>query len=116
MTSAFEEWDWEAVERRYRSLEQYVFARPIVAAMLRLVTALRDDPRLTEVVPVVSHFMLTFRSTSGGRYVAVWCSDDKPRGYEVSFVDPPLELRQIKYVSDEHAAAAVIEYVDQLRH
>jgi hypothetical protein len=107
--------EWDRVSERFRYLERYEALGPIVVAMLRLVAALREDPRLGDVEPSVSLGSLVLRLSGLERYVNVVWSEDEPQGFKVSFVDPPLEFSETTTVSEAKVVPTIVEYLDRLK-
>ncbi|HEY5814294.1 MAG TPA: hypothetical protein VIT23_16765 [Terrimicrobiaceae bacterium] len=106
---------WNAVGKRFQDLERHEDIRPIVVAMHRLVAALREDPRFSDIEPSVSLGSLNLRLSDSERYVnAVWNADEPP-GFKVSFVDPSLEFHETKKVDEGKVVATILEYLDCLR-
>jgi hypothetical protein len=106
---------WDRVSERFHNLDRHVRLRPTVAAMLRLVATLREDPRLSGVEPSVSLASLNLKLDDCKRYVLVAWSENEPQGFEVSFVDPPLEFTETVKVPEPQVVATIIEYLDRLK-
>jgi hypothetical protein len=106
---------WDLVNERLRALERYERMRPTVAAMLRLAAALRHDPRINDAEPGVSLASLNLRLSDTERYVVVAWDEESRRKFEVSFVDPPLEFSETKWVDEAGVIATIVEYLERLR-
>ena len=107
---------WDRVTARLRDLENtHSSLRPLVSPMLHLVEILRGDPRLEGVGPNLSHLSLTLRLPDLQRYVIGWWDDREPRGYAISFVNPPLEFSETTIVSEAAVAATVVAYLERLQ-
>lgn len=106
---------WDDAVDRLRDLKRLKRLRPTITVMLRLVAALRNDPRLDGVAPDISHVALVLRLSGKQRYVIVeWHEDGQP-GFAVSFVDPPFEFTDTRIVPQSEGPATVVDYLDQLR-
>ena len=106
---------WNRVSERFHYLERYAAIRPVVVSMLRLVTALRDDPRLGDVEPGVSLGSLNLRVSGSNRFVVVVWTEDEPRGFKVSFFDPPDTFSETTVVPEAKVVAIIIDYLSRLR-
>lgn len=106
---------WALVSERLKDLERYERLRSTIAAMLRLVAALRGDSRLDDIQPSISLASLNLRLSDSRRYVLVAWRDEEPRGFEISFVDPPLEFYETKQIGEAEVVATIVEYLDRLR-
>jgi hypothetical protein len=107
--------EWKRVSERFRDVKRFVRLRPTVAAMLRLVAVLRGDPRLGAITPSVSLASLNLKLSGSERYVLVVWSEKEPQGFEVSFVDPPLEFSETTKVCEAKVVETIIEYLDRVK-
>src|SRR3954451_24570656 len=105
---------WNRVNNTFRNLECFAPLRPTVAAMLRLIAALRDNPRLSVVAPSVSLASLNLKVQDSKRYVVVAWDEKEPQGFEISFVDPPLEFSGTTTVCEAKAVETIIEYLGRI--
>lgn len=88
--------------------------QPLVEPMLRLVEILRADARLAAARPGLSHLSVTLRLNGIARYVIGEWHDREPRGYAVSYVDPPLELSDETIVPDSQVASTIAAYLARI--
>jgi hypothetical protein len=105
---------WDRVGERFQELGQFARLRPTVDAMLWLVGALREDPRLGTVVPSVSLASLNLKLSDFKQYVIVEWNDSAQRSFDVSFVDPPLEFSETKTVGEAEVVETIKHYLDRL--
>src|ERR1043166_1016560 len=99
---------WDDVTARLQAqTAEHPSVQPLVEPMLRLVEILRADARLAAARPGLSHFAVTLRLDGIARYVISWWDDREPRGYAVSYVDPPLELSEEMIVPESQVASTI---------
>jgi hypothetical protein len=89
--------------------------RPTIAAMLRLVASLRSEPRFDDVAPSVSLASVNLKINNSARYVVVSWNEERPKNYEISFVDPLMEFSGTKQVKEVDIISIIDEYLNDLR-
>lgn len=106
---------WAQVTARLRDHENtHPELHPLVAPMLRLIDILREDLRMASVVPGLSHLSVTLRTPGHARYVIGEWHDREPRGYAISYVDPPLEVSGERIVPEAEVADTIAAYLAAL--
>jgi hypothetical protein len=105
---------WDRVDEHLRSLAYHERLGPTIAALRALVAELRREPRLAGVDPSVSLASLNLKLPDTTCYVMVAWHENEPQPFGVSFIDPPLEFRDIRRVSKADVVATVIDYLDRL--
>ena len=106
---------WYRVSECFHDLERHAEIRPIVVSMLRLVAALRADPRLDDIEPSVSLGSLNLKVSGSNRFVIVVWTEDEPRGFKVSFFDPPATFSETRIVPEAKVVAIIIDYLSRLK-
>jgi hypothetical protein len=106
---------WDGVDEHLRRLAYHELLGPTIAAMRALAAELRHEPRLAGVDPSISLVSLNLKLPDTACYVNVAWHENEPRPFGVSFVDPPLEFRDIRRVRTADVVATVVDYLDRLR-
>jgi hypothetical protein len=97
---------WDRVDEAFARLARYRVLHPTLAAMRKLVDAIRPDPAFVDAHPHVSHASLVLaRSGSPRRVVVAWSEGL----YRVAFIDPPWEFSEPAMLGED----AVVEAVRQ---
>ena len=102
--------NWDSVESWYAQLDELAAWRPAVAAMRRLIAAIRADGRFHDLAPSTSHEALVFRRAAKRAVFVSWQEDGT---YSVAFVEHPFELRQGRRVGENDVIEVLLEYLDQ---
>jgi hypothetical protein len=104
--------EWDDVIASLQAREAtYPLLHALIEPILRLIEMLRQDVRLAAARPGLSHLSVTLRVNGVARYVIGEWHDHEPRGYAVSYVDPPLELSEETIVSESQVASTIAEYL-----
>src|SRR5262249_44375021 len=92
--------EWNEVDAVFEGLGRYLVLHPTLAAMRRLVDAIKSDVAIADVHPTVSHawLVLSVDPDQKGRRVMVWWLEDS--GYNVSYLDPPFEISEATAVPE----------------
>lgn len=100
--------EWQSVELAFGQLEKLGESRQTLAAMRRLVTMVRADPRFHDLEPSMSHACLVFRRQAKRGVLACWNDDHT---YGLAFVEPGFTLRDDRRVSEETVLDALLDYL-----
>ena len=104
--------EWDEVDEAFDRLEHHRVLHPTLAAMRRLVEVVKHDAAFADVHPRVSMASIMFSRGQGKRRVMVAWNEDG--GYEVLFVDPPLEFSEAAMVGEDAVVRVLREYIDRL--
>jgi hypothetical protein len=104
--------DWDKVDEAFDRLEHYRVLHPMLAAMKKLVDMVKHDPAFADVHPRVSMASIMFaRGPANRRVMVAWNEDGR---YEVSFVDPMMELSEFTMIREDAVVRVLREYLDRL--
>lgn len=103
--------DWRSVEERLYWIDQLLRWRPIVAAMRRLIAAIKADPRFHDLRPSMSHAALVFRRGADHAVCASWNPEDEM--YKVAFIDPGFTFRDSRAAATDAILDLLFDYLDR---
>jgi len=104
--------EWDKVDEAFDGLERYRVLHPTLAAMRKLAHLVKHDAAFADVHPRVSMASLMLARDPANRRVMVeWSEDDR---YEVSFVDPLMELSEPTMAREDAVVRVLREYLDRL--
>ena len=104
--------EWDKVDEAFDCLEHYRVLQPTLAAMRKLTHLVKQDAAFADVHPRVSMASIMFaRSPVNRRVMVAWQEDDR---YEVSFVDPLMELSEPTIAREDAVVRVLREYLDRL--
>ena len=104
--------EWDKVDEAFDGLEHYRVLHPTLAAMRKLTHLVKQDAAFIDVHPRVSMASIMFAQNPVNRRVRVeWNGDDR---YEVSFVDPLMELSEPTIAREDAVVRVLREYLDRL--
>jgi len=104
--------EWDEVTKALERLELYHTLQPTLAAMKKLVDMIKHDPAFADVHPRMSMASIMFaRGPVNRRVMAAWHEDG---GYNMYFVDPPLEFSEPTIAREDAVVRVLREYLDRL--
>lgn len=104
--------EWDKVDDAFDRLEQYRVLHPTLAAMRKLVHLVKQEAAFADVHPRVSMASIMFaRGPVNRRVMVAWNEDG---GYNVYFVDPPLEFSEPTIAHEDAVVRVLREYLDGL--
>lgn len=106
--------EWQRVNEQLLSLRHFSRLQPTIDAMLRLAAEIRKDPRLRSIIPSVSLASLRLKRPDFKRYVLVAWNERETKKFEVSYVDPPLEVSDTTTVCEGNVVAIIVGYLERL--
>lgn len=103
--------DWTEVETRLAEIDEYEAWRATVAAIRRLIAAIRGDPRFVDLSPSLSHNALVFRRRAPRSVLASWNEQDDT--YGVAFVEGTFDVKDRRRVDQARVLDVLLEYLAQ---